>query len=40
MDRNPRKFDPREIKQPMLYNVNCYITIRNKNIPCNWPAGS
>ena len=33
MDRNPQKFND-------TVQFYCYITIVNKNIPYNWPAGS
>ena len=39
MDRNPKNFNPHKLNNNAV-QFYCYITIVNKNIPYNWPAGS
>ena len=38
MDRNPRKFNPHEIKQRYCTVLLLYYNSK-QNIPYNWPAG-
>ena len=39
MERNPRNFNPHKLNNDTV-QYYCSITIVNKNIPYDWPAGS